>query len=711
MDVRCEKCGTEYEFDSERVTEEGVTVKCSTCGHLFKIRKKSFVLTEPVMLGKKEDGESGERNWMVRRNDGNILSFKELTTLQKWIVERKVSREDEISKSGETWKRLGSIAELASFFQVVDEAKSATDTFEAVSVTDGLQAKSGATTQPLPAAAPASGLPTPIEVPTSPPPTAAPTEMGTSEAALGGQPVPGAPAPGTPSQVPQPQAAAVPPVEQPVQQAPAPSDQVAGQQEPSQGGPVLKIGSGAADGGTEPDAWGDSGFGESDDVVEKWKKRGRRKWFVIVPLLLICAGLGTWYLVSKETFMKVFYQLTGQAQEISKLAKSQFASGYSHFMKDSQDELAAAVKDLGSAILETKGKYPEAMATLAEVHVTRADKANRQIKKLDGEIIALEKQIADLKPKDGKEPDEKIKAAITPLHNKKVDLQRARMKVVDGARKDLEEAKRQIDGAQALDQKALAPKRALANYLRVMSSDRSHVEAPLAQAAAIAKDDPELLFIDGASLALDEASHEAAVEKLSRAIDLQLKAQKPDLIRARYKLAEILVALKRPEQAKQQLERILTSSPDHLEAKALVASLAPKPKPPPEEEKKPAEPGMPTSYEGWMTLANGLQQKGRTKKAIEAYDAALALKAEDAAALTGKGLCFLDSGSNSAAINWFKRALKSNSRYADAIMGLAESYKYQGDKKQAVVYYQRYVDVFPHGPEASVAKRNLKELK
>jgi hypothetical protein len=57
---------------------------------------------------------------MVRQPSGNVLTFKELTTLQKWIVERKVSREDEISKSGETWKRLGSIAELASFFQAVD---------------------------------------------------------------------------------------------------------------------------------------------------------------------------------------------------------------------------------------------------------------------------------------------------------------------------------------------------------------------------------------------------------------------------------------------------------------------------------------------------------------------------------------------------------------------------------------------------------------
>ena len=59
----------------------------------------------------------------MRQANGNVFTFKELTTLQKWIVERKVARDDEISLTGESWKRLGNIAELASFFQVVDEAQ------------------------------------------------------------------------------------------------------------------------------------------------------------------------------------------------------------------------------------------------------------------------------------------------------------------------------------------------------------------------------------------------------------------------------------------------------------------------------------------------------------------------------------------------------------------------------------------------------------
>ena len=41
MDVRCEKCQTEYELDEARLKPSGVTVKCTHCGHMFKIRKRT----------------------------------------------------------------------------------------------------------------------------------------------------------------------------------------------------------------------------------------------------------------------------------------------------------------------------------------------------------------------------------------------------------------------------------------------------------------------------------------------------------------------------------------------------------------------------------------------------------------------------------------------------------------------------------------------
>lgn len=127
MDVRCPRCQSEYELDDGRVTDDGVTVKCSECQHVFRVKKKSLVMTLPVRDDQVPTAPlpptAQAREWKVRQPNGNIYLCRELTTLQKWIIEGKVGRDDEISLTGETWKRLGNIPELASFFQVVEDAK------------------------------------------------------------------------------------------------------------------------------------------------------------------------------------------------------------------------------------------------------------------------------------------------------------------------------------------------------------------------------------------------------------------------------------------------------------------------------------------------------------------------------------------------------------------------------------------------------------
>jgi predicted Zn finger-like uncharacterized protein len=133
MDVSCPRCRTEYELEDSRVPEEGVTVKCTQCAHVFRVKKKALVVTLPVKPEEAANAQSvgslppaaTTREWKVRQLNGNIFTCRELTTLQKWIVEGKIMRDDEISLSGDTWKRLGNIPELASFFQVVEEAQRA----------------------------------------------------------------------------------------------------------------------------------------------------------------------------------------------------------------------------------------------------------------------------------------------------------------------------------------------------------------------------------------------------------------------------------------------------------------------------------------------------------------------------------------------------------------------------------------------------------
>ncbi|HTJ45917.1 MAG TPA: zinc-ribbon domain-containing protein [Kofleriaceae bacterium] len=152
MDVRCEKCGTEYELEEARLKPGGVTVKCTNCGHMFKIRKRAPTnvgatpppeITRPrasstgVPLraptadstrqradsGRVLSSDGGDRLWIIRFDNGEQKTCKELATLQQWIVSGQVSRESMISRTGKTWKRLGDIAELSSFFIVADEAR------------------------------------------------------------------------------------------------------------------------------------------------------------------------------------------------------------------------------------------------------------------------------------------------------------------------------------------------------------------------------------------------------------------------------------------------------------------------------------------------------------------------------------------------------------------------------------------------------------
>jgi len=102
MDVTCEQCGTEYEFDDALVSEKGTTVKCTSCGHQFKVRRK--------------DGGSLPERWLVRTLDGREFEFRALRELQGAIASHRITRDDVLSRGSSRPRRLGSIAELDPFF-------------------------------------------------------------------------------------------------------------------------------------------------------------------------------------------------------------------------------------------------------------------------------------------------------------------------------------------------------------------------------------------------------------------------------------------------------------------------------------------------------------------------------------------------------------------------------------------------------------------
>jgi predicted Zn finger-like uncharacterized protein len=125
MDVRCDRCQTEYELDDDTVTEGGASVQCTTCGHTFVVGPDGvtiaqIVATPPAGLNDLMGPQAAD--WLLATEDGQTHRFRDLTTLQKWVVERKATREDRVSQRGGPWRPLGDVGELAPFFDVVEQA-------------------------------------------------------------------------------------------------------------------------------------------------------------------------------------------------------------------------------------------------------------------------------------------------------------------------------------------------------------------------------------------------------------------------------------------------------------------------------------------------------------------------------------------------------------------------------------------------------------
>ncbi|MFW2390229.1 MAG: tetratricopeptide repeat protein [Polyangiales bacterium] len=106
MDVTCERCGTEYEFDETLLSGRGTSVKCTNCGHVFKVYPQA-----------EADADRTTSVWRLRLEDESIDMIDSLRELQRRISSGELKPENEISRGDESWKSLGSIPELETFFR------------------------------------------------------------------------------------------------------------------------------------------------------------------------------------------------------------------------------------------------------------------------------------------------------------------------------------------------------------------------------------------------------------------------------------------------------------------------------------------------------------------------------------------------------------------------------------------------------------------
>jgi predicted Zn finger-like uncharacterized protein len=103
MEVRCSNCATEYEFDDALVSARGTSVKCTNCGHQFRVHPTT---ASPTVAEK----------WVVRDAQKRETTFTSLRDLQQAIVKGQLSPQHQLSHGGQSFRPLEDIYELQTFF-------------------------------------------------------------------------------------------------------------------------------------------------------------------------------------------------------------------------------------------------------------------------------------------------------------------------------------------------------------------------------------------------------------------------------------------------------------------------------------------------------------------------------------------------------------------------------------------------------------------
>ncbi|NVB40773.1 zinc-ribbon domain-containing protein [Pseudenhygromyxa sp. WMMC2535] len=102
MIVRCDKCGTEFRFDDRQLGDDGLSVRCSVCRHVFTVERP----------------DANAKPWHVRTTDGMSFAAPDVAALREWIDEGRLHPDDQVSRTGRNWVRIGDMPEFGAAFEV-----------------------------------------------------------------------------------------------------------------------------------------------------------------------------------------------------------------------------------------------------------------------------------------------------------------------------------------------------------------------------------------------------------------------------------------------------------------------------------------------------------------------------------------------------------------------------------------------------------------
>jgi len=103
--VRCDRCGSGHSLERILIGPHGTPVRCAHCANVFLVSSEDETkLQSPVV-------------WLIRDPSGNTTPFSRIGVLQRVILEGRAGPDWELSRFGESWRRLGEIEGLRMFFE------------------------------------------------------------------------------------------------------------------------------------------------------------------------------------------------------------------------------------------------------------------------------------------------------------------------------------------------------------------------------------------------------------------------------------------------------------------------------------------------------------------------------------------------------------------------------------------------------------------
>jgi hypothetical protein len=121
VQIRCDNCQAAYDVDPPAGSAAALVemmFRCTECGRTFPI---CFGEPEVAHSPQVQPAAEEETKGLLLKQDGKVYHVQDLAKLQRWIAERRVLADDEVSRGGGAWQAVGQIEELGIFFRLLDQ--------------------------------------------------------------------------------------------------------------------------------------------------------------------------------------------------------------------------------------------------------------------------------------------------------------------------------------------------------------------------------------------------------------------------------------------------------------------------------------------------------------------------------------------------------------------------------------------------------------